>query len=139
MWAKALGTELTYQYRQDRNRSPDKTLTVERLLHRAVLLTEVHDWARHRNASRARKYFEQAMEELQRLGVCAKWQYHAEDFDAIERSGVRSWFDVWIGARVIVTAPAWLLHKLPELEGAERSVSAKSAKRVARKPRSSST
>jgi hypothetical protein len=115
-WAKSLGTELTYQYRQDRSRSIDKTLTVERLLLRAGVLNEVMDWSRNRNATRARAYFEKAMDELQNLGVCERWEFHPEDFDALEASGNKRWFDLWLSSRIIVTAPQWLIDRLPELE-----------------------
>jgi hypothetical protein len=115
VWAKALGTELTYQYRQDRNRNAEKVLTVRRLLQRAVLLPEVEEWTKQRNARRAREYFDEAMDTLKNLGVCERWEYNAEDFDTIERAGSKRWLERWLEARVVITAPKWLLDKLPEL------------------------
>jgi hypothetical protein len=114
-WAKVIGTELTYQYRQDRNRSVDKTLTVERLLMRAGVLAEVMDWSKNRNATRARQYLEKALDQLQSLGVCQGWEYNPEDFDALEVAGKR-WFELWLSSRILITAPRWLIDQLPTLE-----------------------
>lgn len=114
-WAKVIGTELTYQYRQDRNRSALKTLTVERLLIRAGVLSEVMEWSKNRNATRARTYLEDALEKLRELGVCAGWEYNSEDFDVLLNGG-KKWFELWLSSRLTITAPSWLIAQLPELE-----------------------
>jgi hypothetical protein len=122
-WAKVIGTELTYQYRQDRNRSADKTLTVERVL------TEVMEWSKNRNATRARSYLEKALDQLQSLGVCERWEYNAEDFDALETAGKR-WFELWLSSRILITAPKWLIEQLPNLEKSQAKTKKRATKAV---------
>lgn len=113
-WAKAIGTELSYQYRQDRDRSPLKTLTVRKLLERACLLEEA---ARSRNKGRMRQYFEEALDLLQSKRVCEGWQYRPEDINRVEAK-YNDWFKGWLECRVDITAPQEIISKLPKLSNA---------------------
>ena len=108
-WAKALGTELTYHYREGRSPVPHKTLKVVTLLERACLLQEAHEM---KNKKRVRDYFESAMETLQEIGVCKSWVYNAQDIDQVEAVS-RGWFEVWLETRVNITAPLSRDESLP--------------------------
>jgi len=103
-WAKAIGTELVYQYRQDaKNGGEVKVLKVRTLLERAVLLEEATS---SRNKGRSRTYFEDALDILKREEVCAGWEYEPDDADNLEaKAGARGWVDVWLECRVRVTVP----------------------------------
>lgn len=111
-WAKALGTELTYHYREDRNSVAKKTLKVVTLLERACLLHEAQGM---KNKKRARDYFESALETLREVRVCEAWVYNAQDIDRIEIMS-RGWFEIWLEARVEITAPAASLIGLPTVK-----------------------
>lgn len=110
-WAKAIGTELSYQYRQDRDRRQDKKLKVATLLERACLLEEARS---AKNKKRVREYFEGALDLLEQIGVCEGWEYAGRDIDPIERTK-RGWFDLWLEVHVVVTAPAHIVAALPKL------------------------
>ena len=110
-WAKAIGTELSYQYRQDRDRKQDKKLKVLTLLERACLLDEARE---AKNKKRIRDYFEGALDLLTDIDVCEKWEYEGSDIDRVDRVK-RGWFNVWLEAHVVVTAPAHIVEALPKL------------------------
>ncbi|GEM49354.1 hypothetical protein [Deinococcus cellulosilyticus] len=122
LWAKQIGTELAYLYREDRQPEPDrpdlrrkqKTLTIQRLLERSCLLHEtelLHGQGHH---SRAVKRFEQALDLLAYHGVHQGWHYHPEDAARIDdQTGKPGAYRVWLNSRVLVEAPLSLLNDLP--------------------------
>lgn len=113
-WAKSIGTELAYQYQQDRRGGPQKVLKVETLIQKAGLMHElVKDT---RNRGRARDYFEKALDTLKDIGVCEKWEYDFEDIDALdlETGPGQKWFDTWLETRVRIQEPNWLSESLPK-------------------------
>ena len=99
-WAKAIGIELTWQYRQDGRDT--KTLKVRTLLEQSSFLADA--LTETRNRGRHRDNLEGALDVLQREGVCKAWQYHEDDETKAAGMG-RGWFDDWLEARVIVTPP----------------------------------
>jgi hypothetical protein len=109
-WAKAIGTELSYQYKQDRRIDRVKTLKVATLLERACLMEEV---TAMKNRRRARDYFEGALDLLEEIEVCSGWEYEGSDIDKVE-ARKRRWFETWLECRVKVTAPAAVVDQLPE-------------------------
>ena len=114
LWAKNIGTELCFQYRQDRNRSARKVLTVEKLLVRACLIEE----ARHsKDRSRSRDYFEGALDILTDIGVCTAWEYEPASADSLDDSSAsqRGWFERWLSARVVIVAPDEIVKSLPSV------------------------
>lgn len=110
-WAKAIGTELAYQYRQNaKNSNGVEKLKVRTMLERAVLLQEA---SASRNKGRMRTYFEEALDTLTAENVCAGWTYEPEDSDRLEAvAGVRGWFDVWLECRVLITTPDSITSEL---------------------------
>lgn len=100
LWAKALGTELVWQYRQDEGRV--QVQRVETMLRQACVLEEARA---EKNKGRARDNFEKAMDALQEYGVCTGWEYNGADIDQVEAKQ-KGWFGLWLQARVIVTPPA---------------------------------
>jgi hypothetical protein len=108
-WAKAIGTELSYQYRQDRLRGPVKTLFVSTILERSMLLDEAK---KMRNKVRVREYFESALDLLKEKAVCKTWQYAGDDVDKIDSEG-GWWFTRWLNCRVNITAPDSIVAALP--------------------------
>jgi hypothetical protein len=109
-WAKAIGTELSYQYKQDRNPDPVKTLRVETILERSMLLEEAKST---RKKDRVREYFESALDLLKDVNVCKSWEYVTSDINAVD-TGNRLWFTKWLQCRVKITAPETILAALPE-------------------------
>lgn len=99
LWAKAIGTELVWQYRQDEGKV--QIQHVETMLRQACVLEDARQ--DHRKG-RVRENFEKAMDTLQRSGVCTAWEYSSPDIDRVEAT-TRGWFDLWLQARVIVTPP----------------------------------
>ena len=103
-WAKAIGTELSYQYRQDRDRGELKKLKVRTLLERACLLEETLET---KKKGRMRGYFEGAMDILREIGVCQAWEYESGGIDQVEAVS-KGWFDRWLEVSVVVTAPLYV-------------------------------
>lgn len=99
LWAKALGTELVWQYRQDEGKR--QTQRVETMLKQACVLEEARA---EKNKARARDNFEKALDALQKHGVCTAWEYNSPDIDRVEATQ-RGWFDLWLQTRVVVTPP----------------------------------
>lgn len=132
-WAKAIGTELLFQYRQNtKNSNGVERLKVLTLLERAGRLEEATE---SRNKSRMRTYFEEALDLLKAEEVCAGWEYEPEDSDRLEaRAGARGWFDVWLECRVLITTPDSITNELQATSGAARK-----AQRAQRKRRLSDT
>ena len=100
-WAKAIGTELVWQYRQDQGKV--QTQRVETMLRQAYVLEEARE---ERNKKRVRDSFEKAMDTLEEKGVCASWSYNGTDIDLVElKSNSKGWFDLWLQTRIVVTPP----------------------------------
>lgn len=99
LWAKALGTELVWQYRQDEGKT--QTQRVETMLRQACVLDEAR---REKNKGRARDNFEKAMDALQKRGVCTGWEYNGDDIDRVEATQ-KGWFNLWLQTRVTVKPP----------------------------------
>lgn len=114
LWAKAIGTELVWQYRQDEGKK--QTQRVETMLKQACILDEVRQ---EKNKGRARDNFEKALDALQKYGICTGWEYNSADFDRIENTQ-RGWFDVWLQARVVVTPPLEVTKALTSVAKAKR-------------------
>jgi hypothetical protein len=110
-WVKSIGTELSYHYREDNNRGPNKVLSVNTIFRRACLTDEVSDQFRNRNGQRAWKYFHQALDELGALGVLQGWRFHPDDVPLL-RYASRGWQKRWLETRVQITAPAQYVKKL---------------------------
>jgi hypothetical protein len=108
-WAKAIGTELSYQYKQDRRRGRVKTLKVVTLLERACLMDEITGM---KNRKRARDYFEGSLDLLREIEVCSGWEYEGADIDEVE-TRKRRWFEKWLECRVKITAPENVIAELP--------------------------
>lgn len=127
-WAKAIGTELAYKYRENaKNGTGIERLKVRTLLERAVLLQEASE---SRNKGRMRTYFEEALDLLEAKGVCAGWEYEPEDADRLEaKAGARGWFDVWLECRVLITTPDSITNELHATSSAARKAQLAQRKR----------
>lgn len=99
LWAKAIGTELIWQYRQDEGKVQKQR--VETMLRQACVLDEARQ---EKNKKRTRDSFEKALDTLQKHGVCTAWEYNGADIDHVETTP-KGWFNLWLQARVIVTPP----------------------------------
>jgi hypothetical protein len=109
LWAKAIGTELIWQYRQDEGKM--QTQRVETMLRQACVLEEAR---REKNKGRARDNFEKALDKLQERGICTGWEYNSADFDRVN-STPKGWFDLWLQARVIVRPPPEITKVLKDI------------------------
>lgn len=99
LWAKAIGTELVWQYRQ--NGGETKVQYVKTMLKQAGVLEEA---SQEKKKGRVRDNFEKALDKLQESNVCKGWEYNVADIDKVEDT-TRGWFDLWLDCRVIVTPP----------------------------------
>ena len=108
-WAKAIGTELIWQYRQ--NEGQEKSQRVETMLKQACVLGEAQS---DKNKKRVRDYFEKAMDRLQEADVCQSWEYNGSDIDQVE-SASRGWFSLWLETRVVVTPPTEVIQIMKQI------------------------
>lgn len=130
LWAKQLGTELAYLYREDRQPDPErpdlrrkqKTITVKRFLERACLLPETENLHAQGHHPRAVKRFEEALDLLAYHGVHQGWHYHPEDAGKIDgQTGKPGAYRVWLQSRVLIEAPSDLLSDLPQPRNTQKS------------------
>lgn len=106
IWAKAIGMELSFVY-SSKTRGFVR-VQVAQLLERAGLMGQVCEWTDQRNNTRAKSYFETAMDTLEKLGVCQSWQYDSADFAAYERANRPQKFELWLASHVQVVEPAYI-------------------------------
>lgn len=99
LWAKALGMELTWQYRQDGGRT--KIQRVRTMLKQAGVLDEA---LRVSNKISVKENFDNAMGIICGLGVCAYWKYNKDDFKEVlfktHGEFARGAFKIWLDVRV---------------------------------------
>lgn len=101
LWAKAIGTELTWQYRQDGARP--QVQRVKTMLRQAGILEQARQ---DRNKGRVKENFEKALDVLYEYGACSGWDYDDADSERMDEAAMnRVWFDVWLEAKVTVTPP----------------------------------
>ncbi|NJK44465.1 MAG: hypothetical protein HC933_09415 [Pleurocapsa sp. SU_196_0] len=103
VWAKALGTELTFMQSDFQSDPADLVITVQGVLERAGLANEVETLASRRNSVRAREYFERALDLLGRLKLFSAWQYVSEDSLGFERAPRTQKYELWLRMRVQFT------------------------------------
>lgn len=113
LWAKSFGTELIWQFRQDKG--AEKVQRVEVMLQQAGIWEEACD---NTNKKRVRDYFEGAMDKLQALNICTSWEYNSEDIDRVETKK-KGWFDIWLQARVIVVPNQEVKKAMEQIRKAE--------------------
>ena len=114
LWAKAIGTELVWQYRQDEGKV--QTQRVETMLKQACVFEEAYQ---DKNKGRARDNFEKALDKLQEHGVCVDWEYNGADIDRVDATQ-KGWFNLWLQARVIVRPPPGVVKVLENLVKVKR-------------------
>lgn len=117
LWAKQIGTELTYLVREtaDDPRSV-RRVAVEALLVRAGLLRDVQDLRANKNFNRALERFEATLDLLRDLGVHEGWTYAPESAALLDRAqGKPEFFELWIGSVVEIVVPPPLLQATQEL------------------------
>jgi hypothetical protein len=124
LWAKALGTELIWQYWQDEGNV--QIQSVQKMLKQAGVLEKA---LADKYKQRVRDNFEKAMELLEEHGVCDIWNYNAED-DSKVIPGARSWFEVWLEARVEVIPPPVIERAMKEVAQAERKQQKRARARI---------
>jgi hypothetical protein len=115
IWAKSFGTELIWQFRQDKG--SEKVQRVEVMLQQAGIWEEARGNA---NKKRVRDYFEGAMDKLQAFNICTSWEYNSADIDKVETT-VKGWFDIWLQTRVIVVPNQEVKKAMEQIRKAEHS------------------
>lgn len=102
LWAKQIGTELSYWLRETANdTTTTRFIPVQTLLLRASLMQDVLDLRDHRNQNRAIERFEATLELLGTLGLHERWSYEARSsavMDAVV--GKPEFFETWLGSLV---------------------------------------
>lgn len=110
VYAKQLGTELAYLYREQALDEPARVISVAELLGRASLTREALAMRKRRRVSEFVARFEETMDALKSYGVHEGWCY-APDSEAELRAaeGQRTYFDTWLAATLLVTPPREVL------------------------------
>ena len=123
LWAKQIGTELSYWLRE----TADDTTTarfipVQTLLLRASLMQDVLDLREHRNQNRAVERFEATLDLLGTLGLHEHWSYETRSSAALDAAmGKPEFFEIWLGSLVELQVPEPFLRSIAELARAERT------------------
>jgi hypothetical protein len=114
LWAKALGTELTWQYRQDGGRT--KVQRVRTMLKQAGVLDEA---LRVSSKLPIKEIFDNAMGIIRGLGVCASWKYNEDDLKKVsfKTHGEfgRGAFKAWLEVRVEAVPPPEIAQAMAKL------------------------
>lgn len=117
LWAKQVGTEVTYWLRETaEDTSAVRSITVQTLLARASLLPDVLDMRQNKNLNRAIERFEATLDLLRSLGVHDGWTYDPLSTQALDRQqGRPAFFETWLASQVILQVPDVLLSALGEM------------------------
>lgn len=107
LWAKNIGVELVFHYRERRFSGDLIVLRVRTLMERAGLLSELEDMRKSGNARRAREYFEKALDTLAEREVLKHWNYHSHDEETLGnfKLGQNTGLENWLGMRVVIAPP----------------------------------
>ncbi|GGR71379.1 hypothetical protein GCM10008959_36270 [Deinococcus seoulensis] len=117
LWAKQVGTEVTYWLRETaEDTSAVRSITVQTLLTRASLLPDVMDMRQNKNLNRAIERFEATLDLLRSLGVHDGWTYDPVSTQALDRQqGRPAFFETWLASQVVLKVPDVLLSALVEM------------------------
>lgn len=100
IWAKQIGTELSYWLRETAgDGAAVRYIPVQTLLQRASLMQEVLILREHRNQHRAVERFEATLELLGTLGLHERWSYEARGAAAMDQAQGRPEFlETWLAS-----------------------------------------
>ncbi|NJK42999.1 MAG: hypothetical protein HC933_00875 [Pleurocapsa sp. SU_196_0] len=118
VWAKALGTELTYQWRPDA--PPRRSVHIKTWLVTAGIYGEVERAFQKRNGARAREYFEATLDLLSMLGLFQEWFYDPSDLTAMEKASRATRFEVWLNSSIVLVNHTTASNPLPPLLDAKQ-------------------
>lgn len=126
LWAKQIGTELSYWLRETAGDSAAvRYIPVQTLLQRASLMQEVLDLREHKNQNRAVERFEATLELLGTLGLHERWSYEVRSAAAMDQAqGKPEFFETWLASFVELQVPENFLRSIEELaqrEGTPKS------------------
>ena len=122
LWAKQIGTELSYWLRETvDDQATVRYISVGTLLTRASVMQEVLDLREHKNQNRAVERFEATLELLGTLGLHEQWAYEQRSAAAMDLAqGKLEFFEIWLASLVELHVPAPFLKSIAELANAER-------------------
>ncbi|PYE49466.1 hypothetical protein DES52_12212 [Deinococcus yavapaiensis KR-236] len=111
LWAKQVGTELTYLVRETADLEGDvRFVSVHALLERASLLNDVNDMRANKNFNRALERLEGTLDLLHDLGVHDGWRYVPDSAALLDRlQGKPEFYDAWLQSVIEIRVPAPLL------------------------------
>lgn len=117
LWAKQIGTELTYLIRETAEISGlARQIHVQTLLIRASLMQDTLDLREHRNQNRAIERFETALDLLIRLGIYESWAYEGDGAANLDRvQGRPEFFETWLTTRIEFRVPERFLRDVAKL------------------------
>lgn len=132
LWAKQMGTELSYWIRETASDlSATRFIPVQTLLLRASLMQDVLDLKAHKNQNRAVERFEEAMELLGQLGLFECWSYEDRSAAALDLlQGKPEFFDTWLVSELKLQVPEPFLRSIAELAADEKSASRKTKRHL---------
>jgi hypothetical protein len=111
VWAKALGTELTYLWRPDA--PARRTVHIKTWLVTAGVFPEVERAVQKRNGARAREYFETTLDLMAKLGLYQEWFYDSEALTAMDKASRTERFDMWLNSSVVLVSRPTAVTELP--------------------------
>jgi len=132
LWAKQIGTELSYWLRETvDDQTTVRYISVGMLLTRASVMQEVLDLREHKNQNRAIERFEATLELLGTLGLHEQWAYEQRSAAAMDLvQGKPEFFETWLASLVELHVPAPFLQSIAELANAERAGSRRSSRHL---------
>ena len=132
LWAKQIGTELSYWLRETAgDQTTVRYIPVGTLLTRASVMQEVLDLREHKNQNRAVERFEATLEMLGTLGLHENWAYEARSAAAMDfAQGKPEFFETWLSSLVELHVPVAFLQSIAELAQAERPGTRKTARHL---------
>lgn len=132
LWAKQMGTELSYWIRETAaDLTTTRFISVQTLLLRASLMPDVLDLKAHKNQNRAVERFEEALELLGQLGLFDCWSYEDGSAAALDLlQGKPEFFDTWLASEIELQVPEPFLRSIAELAADEKATNRKSKRHL---------
>ncbi|WP_027483480.1 hypothetical protein [Deinococcus pimensis] len=116
VYAKQLGTELAYLYRESAGEGAERRLSMGELLGRAGLLREAAAWRKRRRVTEFVARVEETLDALREHGVHAGWSYDAaSEVELRAAGGKRTYFDTFLASVVVVVVPENVLASFRSL------------------------
>lgn len=122
VWAKQIGTELSYWFREmSDNESSMRWISVGVLLRRSSVVDVVEDFRERGNLDRVVERFESSMDLLTKLGLLERWNYEAQSASKLDFARNKAeFYETWLASVVELQVPEQVLASIAALASEER-------------------